>query len=128
MYSRHGTACLCSFFLMLAACTSTQVLSPTSDAARLESIKSGDQVTITKVDGARIVLTVSASDGERIAGADKTGATHSVKWSEIASVEHKKNAPGKTAAAVGGTLAGVYLLIAVITAVGIGAILSGEGS
>lgn len=116
---------LCSIALVAAGCTSTRNLNPERHAGKLAALEKGDQIILTRTDGARVALSVVSADDRQVVGTDGRGVQRTHEWADVADIEITEFSPARTALAAGGAAAAVYLVVAAITAVGVAAIFAG---
>ena len=102
-YLRRSIALITA--VMLAACTSLQAV-PIEAGRAPEGVGPGDTVTVTTVRGEEIEFEVVRVDADALVGEDAQ-----VAFKDIATLEVKKPAPGKTAGLIAG---GVVTVVAIV--------------
>ncbi|HLF10157.1 MAG TPA: hypothetical protein VJA26_02995 [Gammaproteobacteria bacterium] len=81
----------------LLGCSTPQTLSGAEPNKLLAAVQVGDEVHATKRDGATAQFEIAAIDvGGMLRGVTSEGAAVEVPVADIASLEYRKHAPGKT--------------------------------
>ena len=97
----------------ILGCSTPQVLSGDEPNRLLATVQVGDEVRATKHDGATTQFEIGAIDvGGTLRGVTSEGAAVEVGVAEIAALEYRKHAPGKTVLFVLGVTFGVAALTA----------------
>jgi hypothetical protein len=97
----------------ILGCSTPQVLSGDEPNRLLATVQVGDEVRVTKRDGATTQFEIETIDvGGMLRGVTSEGAAVQVGVADIAALEYRKHAPGRTVMFVLGVTFGVAALTA----------------
>lgn len=103
---------VCGMAAASLGCTSLKTIRPATppDAPVFGNIKAGDTVVLLLHDGRSVQITVQRIEGGAIVSAE--GVRYTAR--EIAQLQRRSFSGGKTALAIAGTVAGAYLVAAIL--------------